>query len=120
MRLTPPAPATRRATVAPLHPARDTGRMQGLDGVAADHVAAPAAELTPDTSLGGSPFPPIADYGFLSDNESLALVAPSGNVEWMCLPRVDSPSVFGAMLDRSAGYFRVGPSGISVPASRRY
>ena len=77
-------------------------------------------QLDPDVTLGGSPFPPIADYGFLSDCEALALVAPSGNVEWMCLPRVDSPSVFGAMLDRSAGIFRVGPSGVSVPASRRY
>ena len=70
--------------------------------------------------LGGSPFPPIADYGFLSDCETMALVAPSGNVEWMCLPRVDSPSVFGAILDRDAGAFRLGPSGVTVPAARRY
>ncbi len=77
-------------------------------------------QLAPDATLGGSPFPPIADYGFLSDCETVALVAPSGNVEWLCLPRVDSPSVFGAMLDRSAGHFRIGPAGINVPASRRY
>jgi GH15 family glucan-1,4-alpha-glucosidase len=69
---------------------------------------------------GGSPFPPIAEYGFLSDCETTALVAPSGNVEWMCIPRVDSPSVFGAILDRDAGGFRLGPSDIQVPASRRY
>ena len=56
-----------------------------------------------------SPFPPIADYGFLSDCETTALVAPSGNVEWLCLPRLDSPSVFGAILDRDAGGFRLGP-----------
>ncbi|MBV9309960.1 MAG: glycosyl hydrolase family 15, partial [Solirubrobacterales bacterium] len=80
----------------------------------------PTRQLTPDVTLGGSPFPPIADYGFLSDCETVALVAPSGNVEWLCLPRVDSPSVFGAMLDRDAGAFRIGPSGINVPASRRY
>src|SRR6476619_653088 len=67
-----------------------------------------------------SPFPPIGDYAFLSDCESSALVAPSGNVEWMCLPRMDSPSVFGAMLDRDAGGFRFGPADMMVPAARRY
>ena len=67
-----------------------------------------------------SPFPPIAEYGFLSDCEVTALVANSGNVEWMCLPRMDSPSVFGAMLDRGAGGFRLGPADVSVPAARRY
>ena len=38
-----------------------------------------------------SPYAPIADYAFLSDCEVTALVAPSGAVEWMCLPRMDSP-----------------------------
>ena len=75
--------------------------------------------LTPDVPLGGSAFPPIAEYGFLSDCETIALIAPSGNVEWLCLPS-DSPSVFGAILDRDAGAFRIGPSGVAVPASRRY
>ena len=64
---------------------------------------------------GRSPFPPIAEYAFLSDCEATALVAPSGNVEWMCLPRMDSPSVFGAILDREAGLFRLGPADVSVP-----
>jgi alpha,alpha-trehalase len=67
-----------------------------------------------------SPFPPIADYGLLSDRQVQALVAPSGNVEWLCLPRPDSPSVFGGMLDRGAGLFRVGPADVHVPAGRRY
>jgi GH15 family glucan-1,4-alpha-glucosidase len=65
-------------------------------------------------------FPPIAEYAFLSDCETVALVAPDGSVEWMCLPRPDSPSIFGALLDRSAGYFRFGPSNARVPDQRRY
>jgi alpha,alpha-trehalase len=68
----------------------------------------------------GENFPPIADYGFLSDCETVALVAPDGSVEWLCLPRPDSPSVFAALLDRTAGNFRFGPSGTSVPHHRRY
>jgi alpha,alpha-trehalase len=67
-----------------------------------------------------SPYPPIADYGFLSDCEVTALVAPGGSVEWMCLPRLDCPSVFGALLDRDAGFFRFGPEDMTVPADRRY
>ncbi|HUF32444.1 MAG TPA: glycoside hydrolase family 15 protein [Acidimicrobiales bacterium] len=74
----------------------------------------------PPAGPGPSPFPPIADYGFLSDCEVNALVAPSGNVEWLCLPRMDSPSVFGAILDRDAGGFRLGPADVMVPAARRY
>jgi len=63
---------------------------------------------------------PIGDYGFLSDGEATALIAPGGAVEWMCLPRMDSPSVFGSMLGPHAGSFRVAPSDVSVPSARRY
>jgi GH15 family glucan-1,4-alpha-glucosidase len=74
----------------------------------------------PHGGLGGGQFPQIADYAFLSDCETCALVGPNGNVEWMCLPRFDSPSVFGAVLDRDAGWFRLGPADVEVPAARRY
>jgi GH15 family glucan-1,4-alpha-glucosidase len=91
----------------------------------------PPAEHRPDASTGAfqadagpgpgdSSFPPIADYAFLSDCENNCLIAPSGAVEWMCVPRPDSPSVFAAMLDRGAGSFRVGPYDEVVPAARRY
>ncbi|MBO0728859.1 MAG: glycoside hydrolase family 15 protein [Acidimicrobiaceae bacterium] len=72
------------------------------------------------STIGGSAFPPIAEYGFLSDCETCALVAPSGNVEWLCFPRMDSPSAFAAILDRAAGRFRLGPADVTVPAGRRY
>ncbi|HEY8738991.1 MAG TPA: glycoside hydrolase family 15 protein [Candidatus Dormibacteraeota bacterium] len=78
------------------------------------------AASTADDLAASSPFPPIADYAFLSDCEVTALISPSGNVEWMCLPRMDSPSIFGAILDRAAGGFRLGPADVKVPASRRY
>jgi GH15 family glucan-1,4-alpha-glucosidase len=77
-------------------------------------------QVVGDVPLGGSPYPPIADYAFLSDCEVCALVAPSGNVEWMCVPRFDGPSIFGAMLDRDAGSFRLAPVDTSVPAGQRY
>lgn len=76
--------------------------------------------VLPGSPFANSPFPPIGEYGFLSDCETTALVAPSGNVEWLCLPRLDSPSVFGSILDRDAGGFRFGPSDMQVPAARRY
>src|ERR1700710_2361134 len=77
-------------------------------------------QIVGDVPLGGSPFPPIAEYAFLSDCETPALVAPSGAIEWLCLPRMDCPSVFGAILDRDAGSFRLAPADQSVPAGRRY
>src|SRR6266851_4584343 len=82
--------------------------------------AAPAEAAAPSMGHIASAFPPIAEYAFLSDCEVNALIAPSGRVEWMCLPRPDSPSVFAAILDRASGAFRFAPSGVMVPAGRRY
>jgi alpha,alpha-trehalase len=65
-------------------------------------------------------FPPIGSYGFLSDCHTSALVSYEGAVEWLCLPRFDSPSAFAALLDRGAGHFKLAPRGVVVPLGRRY
>ena len=81
----------------------------------------PAAKPRQEQSAAApSPFPPIADYAFLSDCHTGALVAPDGSIEWLCVPAFDAPSVFGALLDRQAGYFRFAPFDIDVPTERVY
>jgi GH15 family glucan-1,4-alpha-glucosidase len=67
-----------------------------------------------------SPFPAIDTYAFLSNCHTGSLVAIDGSIDWLCVPRFDSPSIFGALLDREAGSFRLAPFGINVPASRLY
>ena len=82
-------------------------------GLAAKAEAFRAAAAGPD-------FHAIGDYGFLSDCRTGALVASDGTVEWMCLRRFDSPSIFAALLDRDAGAWRLGPTGQRAPVARRY
>ncbi|MDH5296234.1 MAG: glycoside hydrolase family 15 protein [Nitrospirota bacterium] len=52
----------------------------------------------------------IGDYGIIGDLHTIALVGIDGSIDWCCLPRFDSPSLFGAILDHKVGgYFKIAP-----------
>ncbi|HSF09924.1 MAG TPA: trehalase-like domain-containing protein, partial [Nitrospirales bacterium] len=52
----------------------------------------------------------IGDYGIIGDLHTIALVGIDGSIDWCCLPRFDSPSLFGAILDHKiGGYFKIAP-----------
>ena len=53
---------------------------------------------------------PIADHGIIGDLHTVALVGTDGTIDWYCCPSFDSPSVFGAILDKDkGGFFRIAP-----------
>ena len=61
----------------------------------------------------------IGDYGFVSDCHSAALVDRAGSVDWWCVPRFDSPSVFGRLLGPEAGHWSLCPSA-AFESTRHY
>jgi len=83
-------------------------------------MTATEKQAAPQSAAAPSPFPPIAEYAFLSNCHTGALIAPDGAVDWLCAPSFDSPSMFGSLLDRQAGSFRIGPYGITHPTARVY
>ncbi|MFE5406207.1 glycoside hydrolase family 15 protein [Streptomyces sp. NPDC056580] len=62
---------------------------------------------------------PIGDHALLSDCRSAALVTSDGSVDWLCLPRFDSPALFARLLDEDAGHWAIRPTG-PADVSRRY
>jgi len=67
-----------------------------------------------------TPYPPIADYGYIADCHAAALVSRVGSIDWCCLPRYDSPSCFGRLLDWDQGGFCQIHPAASCDISRRY
>ena len=67
-----------------------------------------------ENALGGGGLPgylPIAEHGIIGDLHTAALVGTDGTIDWYCCPHFDSPSVFGAILDRQrGGYYRIAPA----------
>ena len=65
-------------------------------------------------------YPPIDDYALIGDCRSAGLISQDGSLDWLCLPRFDSPSIFAAVLDaENGGRFLVGPVG-EFRTERRY
>jgi len=56
--------------------------------------------LVPDSA---ERYPPVASYGLIGDCHTAALVSRDGSIDWCCMPRFDSGSIFGRLLDRDGG-----------------
>lgn len=68
----------------------------------------------------GAAYPSLSEYGLVSDSHSAALISRAGSVDWMCLPRFDSPAVFARLLDwEKGGHFQIHVPGCEA-VTRRY
>ena len=110
------APGGRRAVPA-REPARDAahapdgGAAGPDDRRAADVTATRMETVGARTSARSMDYLPIAEHGIIGDLHSIALVGTDGTIDWYCCPSFDSPSVFGAILDKNrGGFYRIAPT----------
>lgn len=107
--------------VCPCHrsPPQTGQRALALRTVAVDTEKSPAQARS--EQAGKSPASPIEDYALLSDLRTAALVGKDGSIDWLCLPRFDSPSVFARLLgDEDNGRWQIAPATEDYTTSRAY
>jgi GH15 family glucan-1,4-alpha-glucosidase len=81
----------------------------------------PAARKSGRAARPASRYPAIADYALIGDCHTAALVSKGGSIDWCSLPRFDSGTAFGRLLDWDQGGFcSFAPVGRSYVATRRY
>src|SRR6266853_2040126 len=66
-------------------------------------------------------YQPIENYGLIGNLRTVALVGMNGSIDWFCYPHIDSPSVFGAILDdQKGGRFQISALGDRVALKQSY
>src|SRR5262249_21732533 len=95
-------------------------RWTSLTHVACERQARMSSEIAALQSI-TLPAPPRLDHGVIGNGRVLALVSPTSAIEWLCLPRFDSPSIFASILDREhGGTFRILSRGREVAGRMAY
>ncbi len=90
------------------------------DTAAVARLLAQTCDLRTDW-LTGSAAVPIEQHSLLSDQRTVAVVTPDARVTWLCVPRIDSASVFAELVGgQSAGYFATRPADGARPTGQRY